>query len=92
MKNQMFEHWQKVREQGFLAWIFKSCFLITTFYIIFNVLLQYSSSSAETLFEYLSEQVLNYFVFSAFMFFVYWGIWLHRESKYQKESQRRNVT
>ena len=60
-------------------------------FIVFNILINYPSSDAESVVMYVKANVVEYFIFPCLMFFVNWGIWLHRESKFKVELQRRNV-
>ncbi len=91
MNDKYFSHWSKVRKQGFLAWALKSTAVMAVAFIVFNILINYSSSDAESVLMYVKANVVEYSIFLCLMFFVNWGIWLHRESKYKVELQRRNV-
>ncbi|MDA0149627.1 hypothetical protein OH461_14615 [Vibrio sp. LaRot3] len=60
-------------------------------FIVFNILFNYPSSDAESVLMYVKAHVVEYLIFPCLMLFVNWGIWLHRESKFKAELQRRNA-
>ncbi len=91
MNDKYFTYWSKVRKQGFLVWSLKSTAVMAVAFIVFNILINYPSSDVESVLMYVKANVVQYSLFPCLMFFVNWGIWLHRESKFKVELQRRNV-
>ncbi|HFQ5080282.1 TPA: hypothetical protein ACGUUY_004350 [Vibrio vulnificus] len=91
MNDQYFEYWSKARKQGFLPWALKSTAVMAVAFIVFNILINYPSSEADNVLMYVQANVLEYSIFPCLMFFVNWGFWLYRESKFKAELQRRNV-
>jgi ABC-type uncharacterized transport system fused permease/ATPase subunit len=91
MNKRTFEYWSKVREQGGLAWIFRTTFIISVVYVGFNLLFNYPSSDAPSFIDFIKQQGLNYVIFPCLMFFFNWGLWLYRESKYKEELKRKNI-
>ncbi len=91
MKDKQFEYWQKVREQGCLSWVLKNTAGVAIAFILFNIMFNYPSSNAESVLIYIQTKVVEYSIFPCLMFFVNWGFWLHRESRFRVELERRNV-
>ncbi|HCM1426332.1 TPA: hypothetical protein N2909_002611 [Vibrio parahaemolyticus] len=91
MQDKQFEYWSKARKQGGLAWIFKNTVGTTIAFVVFHILFNYPSSDAENVLMYMQANIAEYSIFPCLMFFVNWGFWLHRESKFKVELQRRNA-
>lgn len=91
MNERLFEYWRKARKHGGLIWIFKNTLTISALFVVFHTLFNYLSSDAVSIFVYLQQEAAIYVVFPSLMFFVNWGIWLYRESKFKEELKRRNV-
>lgn len=92
MNDRLFEYWSKVRTHGGLTWIFRNTLTMSALCAAFHTLFNYPSSDAVNVFAYIQQEVVVYVIFPCIMFFVNWGIWLHRESKFKDEIKRRNVT
>lgn len=91
MNDKVFEIWQKKREQGFHVWLFKSTFAAVLFYIIFNIVFQYSVVSEQGILAFLQSQFSNFGLFTILMLLANCALWFYRESSYKKEVQRRNI-
>lgn len=91
MSDKYFEYWKNARKQGFLVWTFKNTAIMSVAYIVFNILAHYLSSPAESILIYVQENIPEYAIIPCIMFFVNWGVWIYRESKFKAESQRRNT-
>lgn len=90
MNSKKFDSWGKLREKGCLKWLLQSTLTAGFVYSVLNVALFYPSSDAHSLNHFLSENAPNYILYTVCTFFMFWGFWLYAESKYQKESKRRN--
>lgn len=90
MNSKKFDSWGKLREKGCLKWLLQSTLTAGFVYSVLHVALFYPSSDAHSFNQFLSENALNYIFYTVGMFFAFWGVWLYTESKYQKESKRRN--
>ncbi|HAS8515383.1 TPA: hypothetical protein I7748_21335 [Vibrio vulnificus] len=91
MDDKQFEYWKAARKQGCLVWVLKSTLAMAVALIVFNILINYPSSDAKSLLMYIQANAVEYSIFPCLMFFVNWGFWLHRESKFKVELQQRNV-
>ncbi|MBM4950740.1 hypothetical protein HYO33_22730 [Vibrio parahaemolyticus] len=91
MNGKAFDNWQKSRKKGCLNWLFRTTFVTAILYIIFNVIFLYPSSDAASITIFLSDNALNYSIYTIGMFFAFWAIWLYNESSFEKEVKRRNV-
>ncbi len=92
MNERLFEYWSKARKHGGLTWILKKTLTISALFVVFHTLLNYPSSDVVSIFAYFKQEAAIYVIFPSLMFFVNWGIWLYRESKFKEEIKRRNVT
>ncbi|OBT12040.1 hypothetical protein A9264_15980 [Vibrio sp. UCD-FRSSP16_10] len=91
MNDRVFQVWQQKREQGFLSWLYKSTLGAMVFYMVFNIVFQFSAVSALGILAFLQSQVLNYALFAALILCTNGLLWLYRESSYKKEARRRNI-
>ncbi|ELA7356884.1 TPA: hypothetical protein O4F91_003517 [Vibrio alginolyticus] len=85
MNGKAFDNWQKSRKKGCLNWLFRTTFVTAILYMIFNVTFLYPSSNAASITIFLSDNALNYSIYTIGMFFTFWAIWLYNESSYEKE-------
>ncbi|ABU75042.1 TPA: hypothetical protein PZ808_002986 [Staphylococcus aureus] len=74
MNGKAFDNWQKSRKKGCLNWLFKTTFVTAILYIIFNVIFHYPTSDAASITIFLSDNALNYSIYTIGMFFAFWAI------------------
>ncbi|USD68053.1 hypothetical protein [Vibrio sp. SCSIO 43136] len=91
MNDKVFEIWQKKREQGFLAWVFKSTTGAVAFYLVFSIVFQFSSASEQGVLVFMQSQLSNYVLFTSLIFLGNCALWFYRESSFKKEVKRRGV-
>ncbi|EPA0548774.1 hypothetical protein ACQZN4_004541 [Vibrio alginolyticus] len=85
MNGKAFDNWQKSRKKGCLNWLFRTTFVTAILYMIFNVIFLYPSSDAANITIFLSDNALNYSIYTIGMFFAFWAIWLYNELRMRKK-------
>ncbi|HHF3170978.1 TPA: hypothetical protein ACPJ1O_004353 [Vibrio diabolicus] len=68
MNGKAFDNWQKSRKKGCLNWLFRTTFVTAILYMIFNVIFLYPSSDAASITIFLSDNALNYSIYTIGIF------------------------
>lgn len=91
MNDRTFNNWKKLRVKGCVSWLLSTTVPTSILYMVFNFIFLSPSLEPESLMVFLSDNILQYFIYSLVMFFGFLCYWFYNESLYKKEVKRRGI-